>query len=165
MEYLFEKGTAADVEAVLANIGAARANSSADWDEDYPTREHIAEDVENGALYVLRAEDGAVVASVAAYDDDDEFEEESAIAGWTKAAHSVSLFRLCVSAGLQGQGIGFILMNHVLDRARARGCQTARLLASEQNGAANRLYHKLDFRSLGRVWLFDWWFIAYEKTL
>ena len=165
MGCVFEQGTAADVDAVLANIDAARGNGSADWDEYYPTREHVDEDVKNGALYLLRAEDGCVAASIAAYYDDAEFGQESTVEGWAEAAHTVSLFRLCVSAGLQGRGVGFAMMNHILDAARAQGCKTARLLASEQNEAANRLYRKLGFCSLGRVWLFDWWFIAYEKAL
>ncbi|HWQ58874.1 MAG TPA: GNAT family N-acetyltransferase [Clostridia bacterium] len=165
MEYAFEKATMADVDAVMGNIRAARGNGSADWDEDYPTSEHIAEDIANGALYVLRAPDHTIVASIAAYDDDREFEESSASAGWTMAAHSCSLFRLCVKADLQNRGLGFLIVSRIIDEARARGCEVVRLLASTDNAAPNRLYEKLNFRLLRSVYLYDWRFNAYEKQL
>ena len=165
MQYDFEQASPADIDAVMENIRDVREAGLTDWDEVYPAREHIGEDVENGALYLLRAPQGDIVASIAAYFDDAEFERDTASAGFAKAAHSYSLFRLCVRADLQGRGLGFQLVSHVIERAKSLGCDFIRLLASEGNIPANRLYEKLGFRKLGKVRLYEWDFLAYEKQL
>lgn len=165
MDYTFEKGAAADIDAVMANILDVRTNGVTDWDEEYPAREHIEEDAREGALYVLRAADGSVAGSIVMYVDDVSFEEDTAGAGWSKAEKSASLFRLCVKTKLQGQGIGARMVQSAMDAARAEGCDAVRLLASVENGTANRLYERLGFIQKGRVCVYEGWFNAYEKAL
>lgn len=165
MQCVFEKAVMADVDAVMENIRGVREAGLTDWDEEYPAPEHIAEDVANGALYLLRTQEGAVVASIAAYFDDAEFETDCAGVGFAGAVHSYALFRLCVRADLQGQGLGFRLVSHIIEQAKSLGCDFVRLLASETNIPANRLYEKLGFRLLGKVRLYEWDFVAYEKQL
>ncbi len=165
MEYVFEKAKASDLDAVMGNIKAVRAAGLTDWEEEYPAREHIEGDAAQGTLYVLRAGDGGLLASIAMYVDDAEFEKETATVQWTPAEKHASLFRLCVRADLHGRGLGAIAVARALDIARAQGCGAARLLASEAVPAANRLYQKLGFTCLGRVYLYEWWFNAYEKML
>ncbi len=163
--YSFEKGTAADVSAVMENIGTVRASGFSGWDENYPAREHILEDAARGALYVLRAPDGKILASVAAHDEDAEFLEETAAIAWTTAGRACSLSRLCVRSDLQCAGLGYCLLREIIDHLRAEGCAGVRLLMDEQNAPARRLYEKLGFRVCGRALLYGWWFEAHELDL
>lgn len=165
MEYQFEKGTAADIDAILENIKGVRDNGSTDWDEDYPTRVHIGDDLNRGGLYVLRARDGGVAASMAAHIDDEELKEELSRINWTRVEKPCLLSRLCVRADLQGKGLAKIIMFKVIDLARASGCGAVCLMASEQNAVANGLYRSLGFACLGNVRVYDWPFIAYEMML
>lgn len=161
----FEKGTAADANAVMENIAAVRAGGFSDWDEEYPARAHILEDAARGALYVLRAPDGKILASVAAHFDDAEFQEETAAIAWRASGRACSFSRLCVRPDWQRAGLGYRLLHETIEYLCAEGCACARLLTNEENSPAKRLYEKLGFCLCGRARLYGLWFDAYERDL
>lgn len=160
----FERALAADADAIHAMIEEAkrvgRANGTTDWDEDYPNRAILDEDIEKGELWALR-EDGQILAVIALIGE--EFEEDVDVQ-WTDAKGCM-LARLCVDPTLQSRGIGAEMMRLVTEEAARQGFSATRHLASTHNPAALRLYRKLGYRELGPVHCYGSDFIAFERLM
>ena len=65
------------------------------------------------------------------------------------AAGESHLLNVCVHPDFQGQGFGRILVEHVLERARAGKASTIFLEVRPSNVAACELYDKLGFNEVG----------------
>jgi len=160
----FERAAPADAEAVWALFQEAkrtgRENGTTDWDDGYPTREIVEEDIACGALWALR-EDGRLIAAISLIRED--FEDDLDV-GWTDAPSCI-LARLCVDPALQGRGIGADMMLRITREARRQGFRATRHLAALKNPAALHLYRKLGYRELGRVVCFDIDFVAFERLI
>jgi len=61
-----------------------------------------------------------------------------------------SLLNLAVDPGFRGRGLGRLLLEHLIGRARRRGASGVRLLVRAGNGAAHRLYAAAGFLAVGR---------------
>jgi ribosomal-protein-alanine N-acetyltransferase len=59
------------------------------------------------------------------------------------------LLNLCIGRGNQGRGHGRMLLEFLLDRARARGSETVLLEVRPSNSVALELYSSLGFREVG----------------
>ena len=160
----FERAVAADAEFVHQMFEEAkrvgRGNGTTDWDEFYPNRAILNEDIEKGELWALR-EDGQILAVIALIDE--EFEEDVDVR-WSDAKGCM-LARLCVDPKLQGLGIGAEVMRLVSEEAARQGYEATRHLASIHNPAALRLYRKLGYVELGPVHCYDHDYIAFERLL
>ncbi|HWQ08990.1 MAG TPA: GNAT family N-acetyltransferase [Holophaga sp.] len=159
----FRLGTMEDAEGIFAMYRAAavlgQSNGSSVWDEDYPDRETLLEDLAAGRLLVLE-EEGNLLASIALL----EAEESEAGLPWTQARPCFPA-RLCVAPGRQGKGLGERVMRLLAARVRAEGCGAIRLMAAVANQAANRLYARMHYRRVGLVHMYDQDFLAYELLL
>jgi ribosomal protein S18 acetylase RimI-like enzyme len=160
----FERARPSDAESILRLFEEAkrvgRQNGTTDWDETYPNREFIDEDIKNGALWALY-EDGKIVATISLLKEDF---EDTLDAGWTDA-NSCILARLCVDTALQSRGVGAEMMRLVTEEAARQGYSATRHLASANNPAALRLYRKLGYRELKHVFFVDTDFIAFEMLI
>lgn len=159
---VFERARPDDADAIEALFEAAkragRASGTTDWDEGYPTREFIDEDIANGELWALR-EDERLLAVISMLE---EGFEDGLDAGWTDV-HNCVLARLCVDPTLQGQGVGAEMMRLITLEAARQGFAATRHLASVHNPAALRLYRKLQYRELRQVRFFGGDYIAFER--
>lgn len=144
---------------------AGRQNGSSNWDEDYPTREFLAEDLALERLFVLHDGETLVaatlVAAVSLLETDDLDAEPL---GWRDVRSCVPV-RLCVAPEQQGRHLGELVMRHLMDYAKEQGYESMRLLAAITNPAANRLYTRMGFACLGTVAMYGEEFKAYEKLL
>lgn len=57
---------------------------------------------------------------------------------------------IAVSAAAQGRGLGRVLLGHLVDEARARGCRRLQLEVRADNDAAVRLYESAGFTIVRR---------------
>ncbi len=144
-------------EAVKAK---GREDGTSDWDEDYPNKDILREDLENGRLFVLIGHD-EILATISIFEED---EPDTQSLDWVNVK-ACFLVRLCVSPEHQGKGIGEKMMGNISAYARSRGFKATHHLAAKVNTAANRLYKRMGYRELGMVHLYDTDFIAYEKLL
>jgi ribosomal protein S18 acetylase RimI-like enzyme len=160
----FERAVAADADFIQAMFEEAkrvgRLTGTTDWDEFYPNREILDEDIERGDLWALR-EDGRILAVIALLNE--EFEEGVDVR-WADA-RACELARLCVDPGLQSRGIGAEMMRLVSEEAARQGYNATRHLASVYNPAALRLYRKLGYTELGPVHCYGRDYIAFERLL
>jgi len=137
-----------------------KIDGTSDWDNDYPNREILKDDLLKRCVYVLER-DGTIIAAISIVD---EVIEELESLDW-KEVKSCFLVRLCVASECQGKGIGEKMMRHVNDHARRSGYGATHHLAAQENKAAIRLYERMGYRNLGEIHVFGKDFVAYEMTL
>lgn len=153
-----------DKESIYTLYEAAKAkgrrDGSSDWDEYYPNEAILDDDLQRSIVFVME-ENGAIVASLSLIEY--RFEEEQTIP-WTED-NACFLTRLCVQPEKQGMGIGEIMMRHAGEYARSNGYKATHHLAAVANNAANRLYKRMGYISIGEVTRYETRFIAYEMIL
>ena len=135
-------------------------DGTSDWDEDYPNREILKDDLKNKSLFVLE-DNKKIIAAVSMVDEES---PELQTLDWAKEK-SCFLVRLCVAPEYQGKGLGEKMMHCISNTARGRGFKATHHLAAEVNKAANRLYKRMRYRNLGRIHVYGTDFIAYEMIL
>jgi ribosomal protein S18 acetylase RimI-like enzyme len=160
----FERARPQDAETIARLFEEAKrvgkSSGTTDWDESYPTREYIDEDIARGELWAL-TEDGRLIAAISLLEEDF---ENGLDAGWTDVPSCV-LTRLCVDPHFQGRGIGAEMMRRITKEAARFGFHATRHLASVNNPAALHLYRKLGYRELRQVRFFGSDFIAFELLI
>ncbi len=137
-----------------------KVDGSSDWDEDYPNKDIIEDDIKNKNLYVLEDRD-KVIASISVLDEEP---AELNVIDW-EDGKACFLVRLCVAPECQGKGIGEEMMKNISGIAKKKGYKATHHLAAEANKAANRLYQRMGYKDLGKIHVYDTDFIAYEKML
>ena len=166
MELEFRRAGTDDLDALVALYGAAaqdmREKGIDQWDEYYPDREILAEDVESGDM-TLGLLDGHLAC---AYVVNREYDPEYELGAWehTEGDFCV-LHRLCVNPEMQGQGLARQTMARMEKTARDQGFDSVRLDVFSQNLHAQRLYERLGYRRTGEVRFRKGIFYLMEKKL
>lgn len=150
----FRKATENDLDSVFQMFVRAIAemdrNNILQWDERYPDRAILAEDISKNQLFIGLA--NGDIASV--YAVNSECDEEYSSGDWQYPNASFCVIhRLCVNPTFQNKGVGAMTMKHIEAEKKAEGFQTVRLDAFTQNPFALRLYDKLGYVRVGTV---DW---------
>ena len=166
MELEFRRAGTDDLDALVALYGAAaqdmREKGIDQWDEYYPDREILSEDVESGDM-TLGLLDGE---PVCAYVVNREYDPEYELGAWdhTEGDFCV-LHRLCVNPAMQGRGLARQAMAHMEKNALDKGFDSVRLDVFSQNLHAQRLYEKLGYKRTGEVRFRKGIFYLMEKGL
>ena len=137
-------------------------NGIRQWDEQYPARADLENDIEKNTLYV--AVEGDKI--IAIYVLNRECDEEYRRCRWHSPDESaIILHRLCVSPEYQNKGVGTKLLLHIEEQARSMGYRSIRLDVFSENPYALKLYEKNGYVRRGYA---DWRkgrFFLMEKTL
>ena len=161
---IFRKAVFDDEKAIFSLYKAVkikgREDGTSDWDEDYPNKDILRDDLENKRIFVL-IEEAEIVAAISIFEED-ELDIQSL--DWAKVK-ACFLVRLCVSPKYQGKGIGEKMMRNISDYAENKKFKATHHLAAKVNVAANRLYKRMGYRNVGMIHLYDTDFIAYEMLL
>ena len=166
MELEFRRAGTDDLDALVALYGAAaqdmREKGIDQWDEYYPDREILAEDVESGDM-TLGFLDGQLAC---AYVVNREYDPEYELGAWehTEGDFCV-LHRLCVNPQLQGRDLARQAMARMEKTALEQGFDSVRLDVFSQNLHAQRLYERLGYRRTGEVRFRKGIFYLMEKKL
>jgi GNAT superfamily N-acetyltransferase len=156
-----------NLDAVMEMLGqcitAMRAEGIDQWDEIYPDRPRLLDDVQAGTLY-LGSFNGEDLAGAMVLND---FQDaEYADVPWIITGVPVAVVhRLMVSPKHQGQGVARALMSFAEARARELGYGAIRLDAFAAYPAALRLYRGLGYREAGGVTFRKGPFRCFEKAL
>jgi ribosomal protein S18 acetylase RimI-like enzyme len=132
------------------------------WDEIYPNREQIEEDVRCRSLYVAR-EKGICLGALSLNEKQEEVYKQ---VEWCGIEPALVVHRLCVDPAFQGLGIAGQLMDFAEDLALQRGYASIRLDAYSGNPKAVALYERRGYRRAGQVRFprRDLPFYCFEKT-
>ena len=132
------------------------------WDEIYPDKSVLLEDIELGRMYVGKKDGRIAVAFALEQCQDGDYEE----AAWKYEAPSiVVLHRLCVHPAFQGQGVARAAMDYLEQLVLSRGINVIRLDAFPQNPAAITLYESRGYVKAGEITYRKGLFFLYEKKL
>lgn len=143
---------AADLDAVcgvVAEVVAALRRAGIDqWDERYPDRACLDEDIRRGELRLVLL-DGV---PAALYAVNGRCDPAYAAGRWHCPGASFRvLHRFCVAPAFQGTGLGSTLLRQIEASLRAQGVTAVRLDVYTRNPAAQALYRRAGYRSVGQV--------------
>ena len=132
------------------------------WDEIYPSREVLREDVSSGQMQIGRLNGQITVAFLLEECLEGEYEP----ADWRyREPTFVVLHRLCVHPAFQGQGVARQAMDFLERQVLDRGIHAIRLDAFSQNPAALKLYESRGYEKAGEILYRKGLFYLYEKQL
>ena len=131
------------------------------WDDKYPCREILEEDIHSGNMYVLTS--GSRIAAAYVLNEDADIEYISG--NWQYKGYGLILHRLCVHPEFQGKGLGRSAVLDAERRAVKSGADFLRLDTFEKNYISTRLYTSMGYRPAGSVTFRMGTFYLYEKAL
>lgn len=137
--YLFRPAEEQDAETIHTLYRSLAGTPFCAWDDSYPGREQIADDLAAHALYCLCDSSDLIAAAAIRH-----WEEHDAYAFWSpEMKRPCDLLRLGVSRSLQGRGIGRCFLTCLRDEASRKGFDGMRILVAETNHPARALYRKI----------------------
>lgn len=145
-------------------IKSMEAQGIYQWNKVYPSSEIIENDIKNGAGYVIRDNNNCIAYAAI---NEEQSPEYSQIAWSTDGSKVLVIHRLSVHPESQGKGIARRFMDFIEDFAVKNKYSCIRLDAYSVNTAALRLYERMGYKRLGRVFFpfRDLPFYCYEKAL
>ncbi len=162
----FTKASPDALDEVFALFCAAKDNlllhGIDQWDELYPDREILEEDICRQELYTGRI--GSKLACVFVLNSD--CDEEYINGSWTRPDASFCVVhRLCVNPSFQRMGIGRKTMLHIEGYAAQLGFDEIRLDTFSQNPFSIRLYESLGYKTVGFAQWRKGKFLLMEKKI
>lgn len=166
---MIRKATATDLDSIKslteACATAMRENGIFQWNEYYPSREKLRQDIEREELFVLQEEEeilGIVVLTP-------EMDEEYVPIKWlAPGGNNLYIHRLATRPSVWGSGYGQKLMDFAENLAVSQGYQSVRLDTFSQNRRNQRFYERRGYKRLGNIYFpkqSDHPFYCYEKLL
>lgn len=144
---------------------AMQENGIFQWNEYYPSREKLRQDIEREELFVLEEEEkiyGIVVLTP-------EMDEEYLPIEWlTSGGNNLYVHRLATRPSVWGRGYGQKLMDFAENLAVEQNYQSVRLDTFSQNQRNQKFYERRGYKRLGNIYFpkqSEHPFYCYEKVL
>lgn len=162
----FREAKKEDIESILEVISHAKEymkkNNSTQWNENYPNKETIINDIENSIGYVLIVENLIRGYMVVDFSDDEIYKN---IKGkWKTFGNYASIHRCAIHKELRGQGYGSELFKFAEKLALSKNIRSVRIDTAPENETMKHLFNKNGYEYCGTVFI-DGEKIAYEKLL
>ena len=162
MECRIVMATEADTDAVLRLYREQVGREFCFWTEEYPGKETIEFDLSRDSLFVMKNEDGGIIAAISVEVDED----VNRLNCWTASLQPGGEFaRLAVAPAWQGHGLAREMVSYILDVLRQRGFKSVHIIVNRDNIKAVRTYAHFGFREAGRCDMYQQHFLCYEKEL
>ena len=156
--YKFQLADHDDIPEILRIYHSVIGTPGCTWSLDYPNSEIAEDDIKNGWLYTLKKHDKIfAVASAGKFDDWAHLQE------W-KPQNPCELARIGVNPEFQNQGVGTIILQHVIIAMKEKGFDGMRFIVSKTNPAALALYDKNGFERCGEAFIFDIDWYCYQMV-
>lgn len=150
----YRSGNTSDLDAVCSLLRDAVSEMERhgifQWDEIYPCREDLEEDIRKNILYLV-TEDDVVIAF---YVISRECDEQYGNGNWlSDEESSYILHRFCVDPKFQHRGLGREILLHIEEQIKEMGCRSVRLDVFTKNPYAQKLYRHNGYECRGYA---DW---------
>lgn len=150
---MIRRATLEDVATIMNIVHSAQralAELGIDqWQDGYPSRGAIVQDITNGAGYVACSEDDTPIGYAAIVLTGEEAYRQ--ISTWATAEEYVVVHRLCVAGDCRRSGIAYRLMRYAADMARSAGYDAFRIDTHRGNVRMLRMMQKLGFEYRGII--------------
>lgn len=162
----FREAKKEDIENILEVISHAKEymkrNNSTQWNENYPNKETIINDIEKNIGYVLIVKNLIRGYIVVDFSDDEIYKN---IKGkWKTFGNYVSIHRCAIHKELRGQGYGSELFKFAEKLALSKNIRSVRVDTAPENETMKHLFNKNGYEYCGTVFI-DGEKVAYEKLL
>lgn len=162
----FREAKKEDIESILEVISHAKEymkrNNSTQWNENYPNKETIINDIEKNIGYVLIVENLIRGYIVVDFSDDEIYKN---IKGkWKTFGNYASIHRCAIHKELRGQGYGSELFKFAEKLALSKNIRSVRIDTAPENETMKHLFNKNGYEYCGIVFI-DGEKIVYEKLL
>lgn len=141
-----------DVEKIYSLMRACAANLISkgiyQWNECYPTKEILTDDVKLQQLYVLESNQNIIGCVVVSFVMDDEYKSVSWLTPTTK---HIYIHRLAVHPKHQGKGYAQKLMQFAENVAKSNSCASIRLDTFSKNLRNQKFYELRGYKKVGEV--------------
>lgn len=135
------------------------------WDNGYPSRELIADDIAKGDRYVV-AEGDTLMASAGIFFGEEPDYKEIYEGAWLNESAYLSIHRICVDNSFKGMGLGGAVVRYAEDMARKNNIRNLRCDTHKENKAMRRMLEKNGFVYCGIIHLADGSpRVAYQKKM
>lgn len=165
---MIRRALVADVDAIMTIVGEAQralAEIGIDqWQDGYPSRDIILEDIAAGVGYVCALE-GKVVGYAAIVLTGEEAYNQIKASDWNTANDYVVLHRLCVRGRVRRSGVAVELMRYAAALARQNSLTAFRIDTHRGNIRMLSMLDKLGFVSTGTIRYDSGERIAYDLDL
>jgi len=131
-----------------ATIEEMNKHNITQWDEVYPDKHTLQNDIRKKHLYIGKIDSEIVCVYVLNSDCDEQY-----INGnwkYPNVTYSV-IHRMCVNPKFQNQGIGSLTLNHIEGRLKSEGVGTIRLDVFSLNPFALKMYYKQGYTKVGEA--------------
>ncbi len=171
------KTTAADIDEIVPILEEARRTIAAlginQWQDGYPNRESIEDDLALDRSYVLVNDDdvrsGQVIGTFALIPDGEPTYDVIENGHWTTGDDSRNynaVHRVAIAVASRGSGASTNMINFVRDVTRAAGKASVRIDTHEGNRVMRRMLEKHGFVHCGTIYLANGDpRVAYELTV
>lgn len=162
----FREAKKEDIKSILEVISHAKEymkrNNSTQWNENYPNKETIINDIENNIGYVLIVKNLIRGYIVVDFSDDEVY--KSIKGKWKTFGNYASIHRCAIHKELRGQGYGSELFKFAEKLALSKNIRSVRVDTAPENETMKHLFNKNGYEYCGIVFI-DGEKIAYEKLL
>lgn len=132
-----------------------------DWNDQYPSKDMVKDDIENQSLVCLKDEDKIIAVSYIG----DRYNPDP-VKIWKLDLHKPARWaRICVHPNYQGKGIGKIFTKNIIDDLKNKGYDGIRIIVAQENIAALKLYNHFHFINQGEYFDNNIKWFCYELKL
>ena len=160
--------TANDVSEILAIVSGAQHRLAAagidQWQNGYPNREVIENDIRSSVARVVCLAGRVVAYGAVVYTGERAYENLQGGRWLTAGCGYATVHRLCVSEGVVGRGVGRGFMEFVESEALRQGVASVRVDTHPDNGTMQHLLSALGYIYCGEV-CYESPRLAYEKLV
>ena len=171
MEFEFRLARLSDIDEIMAIIEDARkllaTQNSGQWQDGYPSKELLIEDIENMRLHlVLEGDEDSNIAGLCAIIEHEDAYDHLIEGKWLTNYPYLVMHRLAVKESCRGKGYGRALLEYFEDIARIEGYRSIRVDTHENNLPMRGLIESEEFVYCGKALLHkNAERLAFEKVL
>lgn len=148
MDIVFKKAVIDELDEIFSvytsAISLMDSRGIPQWDEIYPSRELLEEDIKKGDMFVGRSDGSIASVYVISREFDDGYEN-----GRWEYDDFFVVHRLCVDPEFQGKGVGTATVRHIEKSLAEKGVGSIRLDAFTLNPKAVKMYTRLGYKTVG----------------
>ena len=146
-----------DIERILEIIKDAKTflkeNKVLQWQDDYPNRDTITNDIDKRQLYVY--EEKEVLAFIAIIEGIEETYNTIYDGAWLSNDSYLTIHRIAVKKEARNKDIASKLFMYAIDYAKKKKIKSIRVDTHKDNKAMQRLILKHNFKKCGFIYLKD----------
>lgn len=156
---IFRKTTIEDISSVLEIICQAQEylknQSINQWQNGYPNKESIIEDIQNGYSYVMEVDEVVIGTMAIVLDGEPTYEHIYEGAWKTDGTSYITLHRVAVHNDWKGKGIARTMIGNVVTMYRNCDVKSIRIDTQRENISMQSMIKKYGFEYCGIIYLED----------